>query len=168
MKLIPICRRIAACGAATILVAACPPVDPAPHVAERPGEARVHEGITYRAESLLLERQPATVLTTATVTNTSGEHREITLPGDCTVLIRAYTDEVRTSPVWEQERFIVCTLALQIVQLGPGDSVQYSMEATVPEILGDSLPAGLYYLSGLLRPDQDRVVVPAGALQLGN
>jgi hypothetical protein len=166
MKLLRVFRNLGLIGTAALLGSVCAPQEETPNGADRPDDARLHEGITYRAGSQLLDRDPSTVRTTATVINTSGEHREITFPDGCTVLIVAYADEERQTPVWEQERIAVCTLALQIVQLGPGDSVQYHMDAAVPEILGDSLQPGRYHLSGLLRPDQDRVLVPAGDLQL--
>jgi hypothetical protein len=150
-----------------VSIAACSPMEQMPPAAGEPAEARLHEGIRYRAESQLLERDPQAVLTVVTVVNASDEHREITFPDGCTVLIRAYTDEARTEPpAWDQERVAVCTLALQIVQLAAGDSVQYRMEASVPEILGDTLPPGRYHLGALLRPDTDRIIVPAGLVEL--
>jgi hypothetical protein len=111
--------------ATLVLVAlvACAPADRRGQNADPETMTVQHDDISYRAESQILERDPATVRTTATVVNTSGDHREITFPDGCTVLIVAYGDEGRQTPAWEQERIAVCTLALQIVQLGPGEWV---------------------------------------------
>lgn len=130
-------------------------------------QARVVDGIAYRAETRVMESHPVQLHTTATVTNTTQQAREIEFPDGCTVLIRAYrTAERSGAPAWDQQRVAVCTMAIQIVRLAPGESREFGMHAGAAEILGDSLPAGRYYLTALLRPDGDRVEVPAGEAEL--
>lgn len=137
---------------------------------ERPGPAPsavVVEGISYAAETLIMESFPVGLNTTATLTNTTGEARRVTFPDGCVVLIRAYRDAARSGePAWDQARAVMCTQALVEADLAPGASVQYRNTARANEILGDSLPAGTYYLTAALRPNGRVVEVPAGQAEL--
>ena len=77
------------------------------------------------------------------------------------------TDPDRTgAPAWDQERDIVCTLQLLLLDVAPGQTRAVEGRATAHDILGDSLPNGRYYLTAVLRPDNQVVVVDAGEADL--
>lgn len=152
--------------AAGAVLASCAPAEPG----AAPGnsqEGREADGMRYRAETQILESHPVQLHTTATVTNTTNAQREVEFPDGCTVLIRAYPDAERAGePAWDQQRAVACTMAIQIVRFEPGESREYRASATATEILGDSLPEGRYHFAALLRPDGQRVEVPAGEAEL--
>lgn len=125
-------------------------------------------GVTYSAVTRIAETAPVTVYATARAKNTSSGRQEVTFPDGCVVLLRAYRDAARTgAPAWDQQRGVACTMQLVTMSLAPGETREFLARATADQILGDSLPAGRYYFTALLRPDGQAVEVPAGDGELG-
>jgi hypothetical protein len=124
-------------------------------------------GVRYSAETRIAETAPVTVYATARAENTSSARRAVRFPDGCVVLLRAYRDPARTgAPAWDQGRGVACTMMLVEVSLGPGESREFLASARADQILGDSLPAGTYYFTAVLRPDGQRVEVAAGEAEL--
>lgn len=159
-------RRIPLLAAALILAActqAAVTSDPDP---VRPGAVMVGE-IRYQAETAILESYPVQLRTTVSITNTGARPDTLQLPGGCPVLLRAYRDPGRTgTPAWDQERDIVCTLQLLLLDVAPGQTRTLEGRATAHDILGDSLPNGRYYLTAVLRPENQVVELEAGDTEL--
>lgn len=130
------------------------------------GAAVVHDDVEYRAETAVMESFPVQLATTVTLTNRGTTPVTLTLPDGCAVLLRAYRSENATTPAYDAQRNVACTLALQEVTLPPGDREQFSTRSDAREILGDSLPDGTYHLRALVRPNGGVVEVPAGVVQL--
>jgi len=125
------------------------------------------EGVTYTAETRIAETAPPTVYATARVENTSSSRQDITFPDGCVVLLRAYRDAARAgAPAWDQQRDAMCTMQLVELSLAPGESREFLASARADQILGDSLPAGRYYFTAVLRPNGRVVEVPAGEGEL--
>ena len=127
--------------------------------------SRTSGGITYRAETLVLESYPVQLRTIVTATN--GTAAPVKLhTGGCEAFIRAYRTADRSgTPAWDQRYAVACTKILKTFDFGPGQSVKLTMGTTARDILGDSLPNGRYYLSVVPATDES-VVVPAGDVQL--
>lgn len=150
-----------------LAVTACAP-SPAPANGASDADATTDaSGIRYHAHTLILESFPVQLRTVVTLTNTTPAPRTVELPGGCPVLLRAYrTPEHTGEPAWDQSREAVCTLQLMIVRLAPGESQEVTGSATARDVLGDSLPNGRYYLTAVVRPDQQRIEIPAGEADL--
>jgi len=126
------------------------------------------EGVTYTAEARIAETAPPTVYVTARVQNTSSSRQDVTFPDGCVVLLRAYRDAARTgAPAWDQQQGVMCTMQLVELSLAPGESREFLASARADQILGDSLPAGRYSFTAVLRPNGQAVEVPAGEGDLG-
>lgn len=126
------------------------------------------EGVMYTAETRIAETAPPTVYATARAENTSSSRQEVTFPDGCVVLLRAYRDAARTgAPAWDQQQGVMCTMQLVELSLAPGESREFLASARADQILGDSLPAGRYYFTAVLRPNGRVVEVPAGEAELG-
>lgn len=132
----------------------------------RPDAVMVGE-IRYQAETAILESHPVQLRTTVSVTNTGARPDTLEMPGGCPVLLRAYRDPARTgTPVWDQARNTACTLQLLYLDLAPGQTRAFEGRATAHDILGDSLPNGRYYLTAVLRPENQVVELEAGDTEL--
>ena len=124
-------------------------------------------GGSYTAETRIAETAPVTMYTTVRVENTSSGRQEVTFPDGCVVLLRAYRGPARMgAPAWDQERGVACTMQLVELSLAPGESREFQTSVRADRILGDSLPAGRYYFTAVLRPDGRVVEVPAGEADL--
>ena len=135
--------------------------------AARPQQQMTVEGVTYTAEVRIAETAPPTVYATARVENRSSSRQDITFPDGCVVLLRAYRDAARTgAPAWDQQQGAICTMQLVVLDLAPGESREFQASVRADEILGDSLPAGRYYFTALLRPNGRVVEVSAGEAEL--
>jgi hypothetical protein len=120
--------------------------------------------IEYRASSRLREGR---VEVRAELRNRGEEEQQVTFPDGCVVLIRAYHAAARSgAPAWDQRQHAICTMALVMETLRPGESRSFEMAVELEELLGDHLSAGEYHLTALLRPDGREVEVPAGSLRL--
>ncbi|HEX7118039.1 MAG TPA: BsuPI-related putative proteinase inhibitor [Longimicrobiales bacterium] len=129
---------------------------------------RTVSGITYRADTRVMESFPVRLGPTVSVRNDSGTPRTIRFPDGCVVLLRVYTEPERTGqPAWDQARTVGCFQAIQEVDLAPGDTATLAGGTIgAAEILGDSLPAGRYYFTVVLRPDGQVLELAAGAADL--
>lgn len=129
---------------------------------------RTVEGVEYRAYTAVLESFPVQLRPEVTVRNEGGDERTIRFPDGCVVLLRVYRDESRTgNPAWDQERTVGCFQAVQEITLAAGDSTVIRRGTiSAAEILGDSLPAGRYYFSVVLRPDWQSLELAAGEADL--
>src|SRR5690606_23442029 len=122
------------------------------------------DGVTHSAATRIAETAPVTVYATVRAENTSSVRRDVTFPDACIVLLRAYRSPARTgAPAWDQRKGAMCAMMLVELSLAPGESREYQTRATADQVLGDSLPAGTYHFTALLRPDGRMVEVPAGA-----
>lgn len=131
-----------------------------------PDRNRTIGDIELSAETMVMESFPVQLRTVVTARNTSPDPVRITFPDGCVVIIRAYRDAARSGqPVWEQAS--ACTMALVPVDFAPGETKTFTNGTDAREILGDSLPDGRYWLSAFIRPDSERIDVPAGAADLG-
>jgi hypothetical protein len=131
----------------------------------RPGPAGVRtvDGIQYQGELLVMESFPVQLSATVTVTNASGAPRTLEFPDGCVVLLRAYQGADR---VWDQTRSVGCTQAIVSVPLTAGKSRTFRGRTDGYEVLGDSLPDGLYRMTAYLRPDGNVVELELGETDL--
>lgn len=131
-----------------------------------PDRNRTVGDIEFSAETLVMESFPVQLRTVVTARNASPNPVRITFPDGCIVILRAWRGAARSGdPAWEQQA--VCTMALVPVDFAPGETKTFTNETDAREILGDSLPDGRYLLSAFMRPDGERIDVPAGAADLG-
>jgi hypothetical protein len=131
--------------------------------------------LAFRGESRLEGAGPTRLLTEVTVTNTGRERVRIEY-GACSIWIRAYRTPERTgAPAWDQIRHPqigaprVCAMYLAVRELGRGESFsphEFRAAIPIPEILGDSLPAGRYHLVARVLLNGFAVDVPAGEAEL--
>lgn len=125
------------------------------------------EGLTFRAETAVLERFPVQLVTTVKVQNTTQHPVTLTFPDGCRVLLRAYRSSDRTgAPAWDQERVLGCTLAIQEFEIKAGDTLELPRQASAVEILGDSLPNGRYWLTAVVRKMGSPFELAAGEVEL--
>lgn len=126
------------------------------------GAAKV-EGIEYRGELLVMESFPVQLAANVTVTNTSKQPATLEFPDGCVVLLRAYR---AGEQVWDQSAEMACTMAIQSVTLGAGESKTFRAGTDAYEILGDALPDGSYRMTAYLRPDGRVVELELGSTDL--
>lgn len=132
----------------------------------RPGPAGADtvDGIEYRGELFVMESFPVQLAATVTVTNEASEARSLEFPDGCVVLLRAYRG---SDLAWDQSRTVACTLAIETVTFEPGQSREFrAPHASAYDVLGDSLPDGVYRFTAYLRPDGRTVEVPLGETDL--
>ncbi|HEX6938757.1 MAG TPA: hypothetical protein VF158_05050 [Longimicrobiales bacterium] len=129
---------------------------------------RTVSGIAYRAETRVMESFPVQLRPVVSVRNASGAARTIRFPDGCVVLLRAYRDPSRTgTPAWDQARTVGCFQAVQEVFLAAGDTTTLGAGTIgAAEILGDSLPAGRYYFTVVIRPEWQHLELAAGEADL--
>jgi hypothetical protein len=126
----------------------------------------VVDGVRYSAATAVLESFPVQLHTTVDIENTGGAAAHLQFPSGCVVLLRAYRAAADPSPAWDQGRTVMCTMAIQMLELEPGASRQYGTRTDAREILGDSLPAGAYHLRAYIAVNGSVVEVPAGSVEL--
>jgi hypothetical protein len=138
------------------------------------------EHLAFRATSSVEGASPAELHTQVTVTNT-GRGRVRIEYGACSVWLRAFRTEERTgTPAWDEARrpnpdpatgiFWACPLYLAARELRAGEShspSEFRSRIPVAQILGDSLPAGRYYLVARVSVNGVTTDVPAGVGDLG-
>jgi hypothetical protein len=149
---------------AALLLAACT-TSGAPDTA---GDATgsVVDGVRYSASTAVLESFPVQLHTTIDIANAGGAAAHLQFPSGCVVLLRAYRGAADARPAWDQAHTAMCTMAIQMLDLAPGESRQYSTRTDAREILGDSLPDGTYHLRAWVAVNGGVVEVPAGTVQL--
>jgi hypothetical protein len=126
----------------------------------------LRDGVRYTASTAVLESFPVQLHTTVTLVNTGRTTARLEFPSGCVALLRAYGSATATEPVWDQATVVMCTMALQLLDLAPGESRSYSMRTDAREVLGDSLPDGTYHLRARIAVNGAAVEVPAGAVEL--
>jgi hypothetical protein len=126
----------------------------------------VVDGVRYSAATAVLESFPVQLHTTVDIENTGAAAAHLQFPSGCVVLLRAYRAAADPSPAWDQGRTVMCTMAIQLLELEPGASRQYGTRTDAREILGDSLPAGAYHLRAYVAVNGGVVEVPAGSVEL--
>ncbi len=125
-------------------------------------------GVVYQADTRIMESFPVQLRSIVTVENRTSDEVTITLPDGCAVLLRAYRTADRTGdPAWDESRAVACTMALQEIVLAPGAAKELTGSTiSAAHILGDSLPAGRYYLTAVVRPNGQLVEMEAGEADL--
>jgi hypothetical protein len=134
-----------------------PPTRPGPALADTVG------GVRYEGDLRIMESFPVQLAADVTVTNVSGETRELVFPDGCVVLLRAYRG---TELAFDQASVLSCTQALVEVELASGQSRTFSARSDGYEVLGDSLPDGRYRMTAYLRPNGGVVEVELGEVDL--
>ena len=139
---------------------------------DSPLEIVVTEIPTYSAVSTLESGGIVQVTITARNETDRAVHYSIRVP--CGVFVRVHRDAARSGPAWDQWAWLNMQtggckgLAVERI-LRPGGSETFMPSAAVDDILGDSLPSGRYFVSGMIIqdvPDLGRVDIAAGELDL--
>jgi hypothetical protein len=127
----------------------------------------VDNNVEFSAETLIMESFPVQLRTIVRVTNRRSAAVDLTFPDGCTVLVRVYRDEARTSLAYDMSRVMGCTQAIQEFRVVRGEVKEFNAPTiSAATILGDSLPNGTYYSSAVLRPNGKRIEVEAGSAPL--
>lgn len=130
--------------------------------------APITEGdLKWVAETAIMESFPVQLATTVKVQNVGSKPAVVELSSGCPVFLRVYrTPERSGPPAWDQAQHVFCTMALQVVQIGPGESRSFTTRTNAAEILGDSLPNGRYYLTAYVNRTGGGPELPAGEADL--
>jgi hypothetical protein len=126
----------------------------------------VRDGVRYTASTAVLESFPVQLHTTVEVHNIGNATARLEFPSGCVVLLQAFRQPGDSEPVWDQARAVMCTMALQIVDLAPGERRTYSTRTDAGEILGDSLPDGTYHFRARVAVNGSALEIPAGSAEL--
>ena len=127
----------------------------------------VEGGISYRAETAIMESFPVQLRTSVHITNGTNAGITLTFPDGCLVQLRAYHDQARTDLAYDMARHVGCTMALVPVNIAPGETRTLSTPTiSAREILGNTSPNGTYYFSAVLRPNGKLLSIPAGSAEL--
>jgi hypothetical protein len=146
--------------------------------------------LRHTVETRVEDVAPRHLVTRVTATNTGSRRVQVQF-GDCALRLRAYRTPARTGrPVWRSELRgppyergedgfgYACLAYLAGAVVAPGETIapnEFSARIPFPEILGDSLPDGRYWLAAELdllgeRPagglDRDSVRLAAGEAEL--
>jgi hypothetical protein len=116
-----------------------------------------------------MESFPVQLQAILTARNTADTANVLNFPYPCVAQLHVHRDSARSGePAWTQERFMGCIASIFDDTIAAGDTAQYAAPRTnAAEILGDSLPDGRYWLSIMVRPRGEPIVVPAGSADLG-
>lgn len=141
----------------------------APAVGEDSPLPRVRDGIEYRAEVEVLESDPVQLHAWVKIENRTDRDADLTFPDGCVVLLEARSEANGGGGAeWAQSRQVNCVQSVVPLRLEPGETREYAVQVSAAEILGDSLSAGRYRLTAVVRPRGVRVEVPAGLVDLAN
>jgi hypothetical protein len=122
--------------------------------------------VDYTATTRILESFPVQLHTTVDMVNRGRERARLDFRNGCKVLLRAHRTAARDQAVWDQGRLVGCTQAIETIELQPGERRQLTAHADARQILGDSLPAGRYFLSAYVPASGGTIEMPAGAADL--
>lgn len=157
-------------GIAVVAAAACHSRGAAP-----PPEPQATEVVidSVRYASLPTMRVDSNIVVGVRATNLSAAQIRLIVPGGCTVqltLARQRPASDRRAGAWDSRarEGILCVTSGIVLTLAPGASQDVKDSVPVAEILGDSLPAGVYGASVILHASKwksqgDRVVGPLAA-----
>lgn len=112
---------------------------------------------------------PAGLLLTTVVVRASGPGSSRLEYGGCPVEVQFFRTPARSgTAAWAQSRRgeVGCIQPLYVNTLAPGDTLHLTTGALPREVLGDSLPAGRYYATAVLRPNGRFLRLPAGEVEL--
>jgi hypothetical protein len=122
---------------------------------------RTPDGIEYTATTRLLASYPVRLRVTTTAMNRGSRSAVLRFADTCPLRVRALTRERQLR--WDQARVKPCDGPGAEVRLASGESVDFDLELTAADVLGDSLPDMLYVLVAALEPlDRSPVVLQAG------
>ena len=131
----------------------------------------IHDMLTYRSTSTVTGGASGTVRAnvTAMLTHAGGSLDEF--PRDCPIELVAYRAKDRRdsaprsgAPDWRPTR--TCSDAWSRVILNKGESTSFEMSATARDILGSSLPEGLYHFAVVVHTRTRHVWLSAGSAEL--
>lgn len=100
----------------------------------------------FRLSTEILPSPPDRLRARAVIRNTTRRFLSARLPG-CLPWLRAYRDGLL---VWDQWRDSGCETALRLVELPPDGEETKLVVLPAAEILGDSLPDGVYQLTAFI------------------
>jgi hypothetical protein len=129
--------------------------------------SRLRGGLTFQAETRAVAGSPQSYETTLTVSNPSTLPIEIAFSG-VPVVLEAYRNPHRTrKPAWRKTRRPYTESPANQIVFAPGESRTFRMSFSAPEVLGDSLRAGKYYLlAASMRGSWAPVLLDAGSVRL--
>lgn len=141
------------------------------------GDAVPTEVVLGEAPSLMAESRLAadTVVVTVTATNEGDLSIRYVRRAFCALWIRISADASRSTVAWDEEAWLNATRAVGCKAptvervLAPGATETLGEAVAVSDVLGDSLPAGVYHLTAAVvigDPGLSIVDVPAGSLDL--
>jgi hypothetical protein len=126
-----------------------------------------------RAATRVQDGEPDSLHVSVTVTNLDPVPREMET-GGCGPVLGYPAADPSGRPVWSSARRrswpgggpYACGLGILVVQLAPGESRQIGPVYPVPEVLGDSLPAGRYRFVARVWLDGRTTLLDGGAARL--
>lgn len=131
------------------------------------GIALTEGDLKWVAETAIMESFPVQLATTVKVENVGSKPAVVEIANGCPIFLRAYRTPDRTgTPDWDQAQHVFCTMALEVVQLGPGESRSFTTRTNAAEILGNSLPNGHYYLAAFVNKTGSGIQLDAGEADL--
>lgn len=137
----------------------------------RPGGPSVSDlrvqGVTYTAETATTGDPVSRLSTVVTMRNSSPDTIRLEFTDYCLLQMRAYTSAARNGvPVWDRVRQGGCGRLRTRITLGPGQAQRATAVVSALELLGDSLPSGVYHFEARLEPDGRTIHLPAGQTHL--
>lgn len=129
------------------------------------------DGLLYRMDTRAAATSPTAVGSTLSVVNQTDALLAASIADRCPFSLYAYREKARRDaafvagePDWRSKER--CLLETVFLRLGPGESRQIGISVPGAEILGNSLPAGRYYLAAVVRLRNTSIWLAAGDIQL--
>jgi len=137
-------------------------------------DAQIHEmrtdSLIFRAATYIRDEPRDIVQTEITVINSSQRLVTLLVPGGCPVILQLLTSAPPGGrEVWDSRKArssMGCALSLLVTPIEPGESRVFIRQVGKAEILGDSLPAGRYFVRSQLDLDPVPITLYAGELTL--
>lgn len=109
------------------------------------------------------------IVQTLTVENTLTVSGTFLISQFCPVQLRVFRSAGRLEPAaWDARRTgLICPAAGLVLDLSPGERAVFESRTSMAEVLGDSLPPGHYYFSGVARHQAGADELQAGEGDLG-
>ena len=118
-----------------------------------PSAEVMRNGVTYTASNSLWPNNPRVVVVTVAATNRGDSPVADSIRGgNCMLLVRLHDEPTRTAPPIrnESEMFACQDIGPHVVQLGPGESEEFSTFRTISELLQPSFPSAEYYFTAVV------------------
>jgi hypothetical protein len=125
--------------------------------------------LRFHASTVLVPGRQPWLRTTVQLTNTADHDVKVSLPGACEISLAVFPRERSSAaPAWDQDRLEqACAFQDLITVLGPGATVDAQGRALlVRDILGDSLPEGIYSMVTRVGVSTPRLELPSGTVML--